>query len=90
MEPGHEDREYRDIHVLDPWRGCASMEPGHEDREYYPNRANGGNPRKPQWSPVMKTGNTRSAMRLDSPWSTPQWSPVMKTGNTRIFFGRKH
>ena len=36
----------------------ASMEPGHEDREYP------GTPRRlpeqvgPQWSPVMKTGNT--------------------------------
>ena len=59
MEPGHEDREYRPR-----WTGprrChrASMEPGHEDREY-PD-ARGELPeaaRRPQWSPVMKTGNT--------------------------------
>ena len=35
------------------------MEPGHEDREYLVSAAN---PRtvvwEPQWSPVMKTGNT--------------------------------
>ena len=34
MEPGHEDREYRqgDLPGRSPRR--ASMEPGHEDREY--------------------------------------------------------
>ena len=37
----------------------ASMEPGHEDREYM--RMNGlmDITALPQWSPVMKTGNTR-------------------------------
>ena len=37
----------------------------------------------PQWSPVMKTGNTRFGYRCS--WTelrAPQWSPVMKTGNT--------
>ena len=36
----------------------------------------------PQWSPVMKTGNTKLARKLDEVISRPQWSPVMKTGNT--------
>ena len=37
----------------------------------------------PQWSPVMKTGNTCAlcrCARVVPP--APQWSPVMKTGNT--------
>ena len=59
MEPGHEDREYA---TSAPFRSCpnaASMEPGHEDREYMsfsiivPSETP-----SPQWSPVMKTGNT--------------------------------
>ena len=63
MEPGHEDREYvlRD----DPEHSRtkrASMEPGHEDREYPAGLAPGAQEDLvPQWSPVMKTGNTRSA-----------------------------
>ena len=58
MEPGHEDREY------DPRSSClimyynASMEPGHEDREYQAARADAIRIHEPQWSPVMKTGNT--------------------------------
>ena len=36
----------------------------------------------PQWSPVMKTGNTSSAVDMPCTASGPQWSPVMKTGNT--------
>ena len=36
----------------------------------------------PQWSPVMKTGNTSAAVVGDSASKGPQWSPVMKTGNT--------
>ena len=34
------------------------MEPGHEDREYIDDDGNLGMIRSPQWSPVMKTGNT--------------------------------
>ena len=36
------------------------MEPGHEDREYYPHGGTFEIPELtvPQWSPVMKTGNT--------------------------------
>ena len=34
------------------------MEPGHEDREYAELRAILSAAGKPQWSPVMKTGNT--------------------------------
>ena len=58
------------------------MEPGHEDREYSPRGATLVAHKTPQWSPVMKTGNTPEAPphgRLPEP---PQWSPVMKTGNT--------
>ena len=34
MEPGHEDREYRNGNeYIEDFR-IASMEPGHEDREY--------------------------------------------------------
>ena len=58
------------------------MEPGHEDREY-PSRA-GPRPSvsTPQWSPVMKTGNTWPALAGGVGDIDPQWSPVMKTGNT--------
>ena len=59
MEPGHEDREYvvRGEGRLDELH--ASMEPGHEDREYtQAARADAIRIHEPQWSPVMKTGNT--------------------------------
>ena len=36
----------------------------------------------PQWSPVMKTGNTLDHKATSSNTTPPQWSPVMKTGNT--------
>ena len=36
----------------------------------------------PQWSPVMKTGNTPIAHGTVIATASPQWSPVMKTGNT--------
>ena len=36
----------------------------------------------PQWSPVMKTGNTIELLFPDAKEIKPQWSPVMKTGNT--------
>ena len=37
----------------------ASMEPGHEDREYLRDLTQSlARLHKPQWSPVMKTGNT--------------------------------
>ena len=65
MEPGHEDREYHppagravDGHV-------ASMEPGHEDREYPLPSSQVIAPYLPQWSPVMKTGNTISCAASD-------------------------
>ena len=59
------------------------MEPGHEDREY----AGRHDPANwadwaPQWSPVMKTGNTSIVPCAASSKYSPQWSPVMKTGNT--------
>ena len=64
--------------------GWASMEPGHEDREYACITVCVATIRHaPQWSPVMKTGNTRrTGTREHHGPVRPQWSPVMKTGNT--------
>ena len=67
MEPGHEDREYLSEHfdaVIEDH--LASMEPGHEDREYLGAATRWKLAGKPQWSPVMKTGNT-SWMRRARP-----------------------
>ena len=61
---------------------CASMEPGHEDREYPAVHLPFGTVDEPQWSPVMKTGNTYVCVCVGQPPAGPQWSPVMKTGNT--------
>ena len=36
------------------------MEPGHEDREYATTTHTASALDQPQWSPVMKTGNTRA------------------------------
>ena len=58
------------------------MEPGHEDREYAGRPHLEATVATPQWSPVMKTGNTRSHSVGVAPVREPQWSPVMKTGNT--------
>ena len=59
------------------------MEPGHEDREYSEAPVTEDFAKSmPQWSPVMKTGNTCGSIRARMPGSSPQWSPVMKTGNT--------
>ena len=58
MEPGHEDREYAAARITNSPLDSASMEPGHEDREYSEPRHSPGAPSRPQWSPVMKTGNT--------------------------------
>ena len=61
------------------------MEPGHEDREYpAPLRVELSRIGKPQWSPVMKTGNTAARPSSSKKTGSPQWSPVMKTGNTQI------
>ena len=59
------------------------MEPGHEDREYPVSFMIMPMATPPQWSPVMKTGNTRQARAAAKESLPPQWSPVMKTGNTR-------
>ena len=40
------------------------MEPGHEDREYVRSAAARLGDLLPQWSPVMKTGNTRDTAEL--------------------------
>ena len=60
----------------------ASMEPGHEDREYADQAAGSIFRLLPQWSPVMKTGNTNAQGGTGYLADGPQWSPVMKTGNT--------
>ena len=60
MEPGHEDREYAQKCAMLTAPTSASMEPGHEDREYAPPRRGRLRHAPPQWSPVMKTGNTRT------------------------------
>mgnify|MGYP000994124577 CR=1 FL=1 len=82
MEPGHEDREYRNFSGQESRFNLASMEPGHEDREYPGTSIGITYPRMPQWSPVMKTGNTRAVDEQAQELEKPQWSPVMKTGNT--------
>ena len=59
MEPGHEDREYGQLHRSPIFaEDQASMEPGHEDREYFAMGNAITMEDTPQWSPVMKTGNT--------------------------------
>ena len=58
------------------------MEPGHEDREYEDMIMITSESAKPQWSPVMKTGNTNREDTTMITSAKPQWSPVMKTGNT--------
>ena len=58
MEPGHEDREYLRLQVPLDGAARASMEPGHEDREYGVSLWESQTTDVPQWSPVMKTGNT--------------------------------
>ena len=58
MEPGHEDREYPRLPNHHEHDRHASMEPGHEDREYLIRFRGGEQVVPPQWSPVMKTGNT--------------------------------
>ena len=84
MEPGHEDREYISQAQAMGMSKDASMEPGHEDREYVAKAVKSASDPAPQWSPVMKTGNTRPTRPASPPPATePQWSPVMKTGNTR-------
>ena len=63
MEPGHEDREYTSSPTIPDEPRLASMEPGHEDREYTPSSAAASPIGRPQWSPVMKTENTRTGRR---------------------------
>ena len=59
------------------------MEPGHEDREYSEAPVTEDFAKSmPQWSPVMKTGNTQVCGSISYRPTKPQWSPVMKTGNT--------
>ena len=60
------------------------MEPGHEDREYVRGSRRAASLESPQWSPVMKTGNTGGTLTAVAGYAVPQWSPVMKTGNTYL------
>ena len=85
MEPGHEDREYHSPRAGRLQGRLASMEPGHEDREYVTLRDDGQDIVAPQWSPAMKTGNTKNRCHPSSGQGLPQWSPAMKTGNTTAF-----
>ena len=62
MEPGHEDREYRKGRNGRRHHDHASMEPGHEDREYFLWMILFSLGFVPQWSPVMKTGNTSTML----------------------------
>ena len=67
------------------------MEPGHEDREYILSEVGSGSSHfTPQWSPVMKTGNTEVNGNRGIKAYVPQWSPVMKTGNTTLFHWRQN
>ena len=66
MEPGHEDREYPDGADTIGQLLLASMEPGHEDREYEMLACRMYRVEMPQWSPVMKTGNTSRVNFLPS------------------------
>ncbi len=63
MEPGHEDREYAKQRPPERRHPDASMEPGHEDREYSSPPFGTHTSCRPQWSPVMKTGNTAAGLR---------------------------
>ena len=64
MEPGHEDREYGAVGAFPGVGKVASMEPGHEDREYVNIERTHITMALPQWSPAMKTGNTRGSQRV--------------------------
>ena len=67
MEPGHEDREYGQALGHGMPNSLASMEPGHEDREYFAPVPFEVRFFVPQWSPVMKTGNTGRPQRPSRP-----------------------
>ena len=107
MEPGHEDREYRELTSNGRYHWAASMEPGHEDREYttspntplhkreasmepgHEDREYGAYPDGPGPTPhaSMEPGHEdreyACAATIRHASTRPQWSPVMKTGNTR-------
>ena len=70
MEPGHEDREYHAIVGMLTAIRSASMEPGHEDREYLAMKGSDGADAMPQWSPVMKTGNTPTLSTSGLRWTS--------------------
>ena len=75
MEPGHEDREYAQVDTGSLVAWLASMEPGHEDREYLQAKINSDLMQTPQWSPVMKTGNTCAATFSSDPASCASMEP---------------
>ena len=51
------------------------MEPGHEDREYLNDQSGVGANDMPQWSPVMKTGNTSCRARASAQSPTASMEP---------------
>ena len=51
------------------------MEPGHEDREYLTTVADTAQISGPQWSPVMKTGNTEFHLSCFSLFSCASMEP---------------
>ena len=51
------------------------MEPGHEDREYQAARADAIRIHEPQWSPVMKTGNTGGVTGTPKPSKLASMEP---------------
>ena len=68
MKTGNTRRRHRHRHA----HRLASMEPGHEDREYVVLSCRKDSMFMPQWSPVMKTGNTARLLRC-------RWLPVLHT-----------
>ena len=63
MKTGNTRPETEDRNPTD----SASMEPGHEDREYSGAEQPMRGLVSPQWSPVMKTGNTTPGTGLPVP-----------------------
>ena len=58
MEPGHEDREYKDKVMITSANAKPQWSPVMKTGNTPTREPAQGRPRQPQWSPVMKTGNT--------------------------------
>ena len=83
MEPGLGDREWHPERLGGPPGRRAAMEPGLGDREWAtPTASPGSSTLRPQWSPVLETGNGKEyGIPPVSTQIGPQWSPVLETGN---------